>query len=74
MAGAVLATFAAPASASVLNVTGPSATGTDPVLLNDATEFQVVLNNNTGTNIEPLKLYFAAPAAARRFPSRRPGR
>src|SRR6185437_11977052 len=59
MAGAVLAAFAAPASASVLNVTGPSATGTDPVLLNDATEFQVVLNNNTGTNIEPLKLYFA---------------
>ena len=61
LAGAVFAVFAVPASASVLNVTGSSATGTAPVLLNDATEFQVVLNSNTGTNIEPLKLYFAEP-------------
>jgi PEP-CTERM motif-containing protein len=60
LTGAVLAAFAAPASASVLNVTGSSATGTDPVLLNSATGFQVVDNSNSATNTA-LRLFFAEP-------------
>jgi hypothetical protein len=62
LAGAVLAVFTAPAFAAptALQESAPSATGTDPVLLNDATEFRVIDNSGAATNM-PLRLFFAEP-------------
>jgi hypothetical protein len=62
LAGAVIAVFIAPAFAAptAFHESGPSATGTDPVLLNDATEFRVIDNSGAKTNT-PLRLFFATP-------------
>jgi hypothetical protein len=62
LAGAVLAVFTAPtfAAPTALQESGPSATGTDPVLLNGATEFRVIDNNGDATDT-PLRLFFAEP-------------
>jgi hypothetical protein len=63
LAGAVLAAFAAPAFAvpTALHESGTGATGSDPVLLNNATEFTVIDNSGAASNT-PLTLYFAEPA------------
>lgn len=61
LAGMILTAFAAPAfAATALHESGPGATGSDPVLLNNATEFTVIDNSGKATNA-PLTLYFAEP-------------
>jgi hypothetical protein len=59
---AALVALAAPAYADTsLHVTGGSATGADPVLLNENTSFEI-LDNQNGTAIDsPLTIYFAVP-------------
>lgn len=62
LAGAVLAVFTAPvfAAPTAFHESGASATGADPVLLNDATEFRVIDNNGDATNTA-LRLFFVEP-------------
>jgi hypothetical protein len=59
---AVLAVFIAPAFAvpTAFHESGPSATGTDAVLLNDATEFREIDNSGAKTNTA-LRLFFGEP-------------
>jgi len=62
LAGVILALFSPPsfAASTALHESGPSAMGTDPVLLNDATEFTVIDNSGAATNTV-LRLFFAEP-------------
>jgi hypothetical protein len=62
LAGTALALFTAPAFAepTAFQESGPAATGADPVLLNDATEFRVIDNSGAKTNVA-LRLFFAEP-------------
>ncbi len=59
---AALLALAAPAYAdTAFHVTGGSASGSDPVLLNEDTSFEI-LDNENGTAIDsPLTVYFAVP-------------
>ena len=65
LAGAALALFSAPSFAvpTALHESGPSATGSDPVALNDTTEFTVIDNSGAATNTA-LRLFFAEPTGA----------
>jgi PEP-CTERM motif len=59
---AALLALAAPAyAATSFHVTGSLASGSDPVLLNENTSFEI-LDNENGTAIDsPLTIYFAVP-------------
>jgi hypothetical protein len=59
-------TFCDPAS---FHITDSSATGTDPVLLNEATTFNVDDVDNGATINKPLTIFFAVPTADMTSPS-----